>query len=119
MIGIDKLIAQPEYPIIKSIKSVNNDIAIVWINTFEAILTFLLIEYITVTHEYIIPKITIKHHKKFGVVHMFTITQIKATTNDTIIIVFIAIFPFFTFLTLGYKVMHTIPFYIYINSFFF
>ena len=86
MIGIDKLIAQPEYPIIKSIKSVNNDIAIVWINTFEAILTFLLIEYITVTHEYIIPKIKIKcveEIKKEEDVNVTTCEQTKRKRYHT------------------------------------
>ena len=119
IIGIDKLIAQPEYPIIKSIHKVSKDIAIECTNTLDAILIFLCTEYITAIQIYTIPAKTIKHHQNLVDVHRFTIKHVIATIAEIINITFIAIFPFFTFLTLGYKVMYSIPFHRYINFFFF
>ena len=92
-------------------QTVSTEIAISCIITLDAMFIFLLIEYVTVTQVYTIPAMTIKLHKNLVDVHALIIKHVPAMTSDKIANIFIAICPFFTLIILGYKVMHTIPFY--------
>ena len=109
IIGKAKLNDHFLYPIIISNITVSIETAIVCNKTCEAILTFFLMAYKTVTQTYTIPIITIADHLKFGEVNSFIKIDIRQISIETSNNIFIITLLFFIFTIFGYNIYTPLP----------